>query len=142
FTWLVPERDDPNLGYAHRVVALELVIHAEVGIVERQRELGGLGTLEAAARPSSLPLLLHRAVESLPVDGEPALRCEVLHEIERNAQRVVQPERVVAADDLAAARTRGAVEDLLEPRQARREHRVEAVLLAPAHLHDRIAPPP
>ncbi len=85
-----------------------------------------------------LALALHRALEALAVDRELTLAGEILDEVERHAERVVEPERVLARHDARAGR--GAVEDLLEPRQPGRQHGVEPVLLAADDAHDVVAP--
>ena len=66
-----------------------------------------------------------------------ALAGDVLHEIERNAERVVEPERFVARQHLRSCRR--AIERLFEARQPRREHGVEPLLFAAHDLHDRVA---
>ena len=67
--------------------------------------------LERAARARPLALAFHRALVAFAVDRQPALAGEVLHEVERHAERVVQPERLVARDDRRACGRR-AVERL------------------------------
>jgi hypothetical protein len=52
--------------------------------------------LEGAAGAGALALRLHRAVEPLAVERELALAGEVLDEVERQAEGVVEPERLVA----------------------------------------------
>ena len=84
--------------------------------------------VEGALRPRLAALHLHRAVEALAVERQPALARKVLDEVERQPERVVQLERLVAGHRRRAVG--GALEHLLEPRQARRQHRVEALLLA------------
>ncbi len=72
------------------------------------------------------------------IDRQLTLPGEVFHEIERNAQRVVQPESVLARHDAAAGR--GTIEDLLQSGKPGGQHGVESILLASDDAHDVVAP--
>ena len=58
----------------------------------------------AGARPDAL--LLHQGLEALLVDAQAALGGELEREVEREAERVVQLERLVGADALLAVAAR------------------------------------
>src|SRR2546423_444425 len=59
-------------------------------------ELGLLA--DSAARA----LFLERGVEARPVDGETMLRGELGRQVDRKAERIVQPERQIAGQDQSA----------------------------------------
>ena len=83
-----------------------------------------------AAGARLLALLLHRAFEAGRVEREAPLAGEILDEVARHTPGVVQPERLVAGQQPGARRGR-AVDQLLEARQPRLEHRLEPLLLGP-----------
>jgi hypothetical protein len=62
---------------------------------------------------------------------------EILDEVDREAEGVVQAEHLLAGHDARAAR--GTVEHVFEARQTRGEHRVEPFLFRPDGADDRIA---
>ena len=69
---------------------------------------------------------------------EPTLAGEVLREIERDTERVVEAEHRVARHDRSAGRL-DAVQQFLEAGQPAREHRIEPVLLGADGTNDRVA---
>ena len=92
------------------VVARELIAGASSAVARPrrgERELVRLLRLERAARARPLALALHRALEALAVDRQAALAGDVLHEVERHAERVVEPERGVAGQRRASPRPPG-----------------------------------
>ena len=99
--------------------------------------LAGLATLNVLPGARLLALAFHGALEALLVERQFRVLDHVLDEVERQPVCVVQAERDVAGEH-AVARGR-AFEHLLEPGQPAGQHRVEAVLLAPDDLHDRLA---
>src|SRR5205814_10384566 len=62
---------------------------------------------ERGRLPGPQALLFHGALETLAIDGEPALRRHLLGEIDEKAVRVVQHEYILAAEPLVAARDQG-----------------------------------
>ena len=89
----------------------------------------------AGARAGALRL--HRLVESAALDLQPSGRGQILDEVERDAVRVVQPERGVAGDEARARLRRG--ERRFQARQAVDQYLVELFLLAPHRRGDRLA---
>ena len=65
-----------------------------------------LAALAAGARARADALLLHQGLEALLVDAHAALGGELQRQVEREAVRVVQAERLVGADALVARRLR------------------------------------
>ena len=63
-----------------------------------------LPALAAGAGARADALLLHQRLEALLVDAQAALGGELEREVEREAERVVQLERLVGADALGARR--------------------------------------
>ncbi len=70
----------------------------------RQFVIGEVGQQGIAllGGPSPLPLLVHQLGETIRVDGQPSLLSHQLRQVQREAIRVIELERVVAADDLVA----------------------------------------
>ena len=83
------------------------------------------------------PLVGHRAVEPLAVDGDVARAGQVLDEVERHAEGVPEAERLASREPPGTGfRFR---ERRLETRQAVGEHLVELGLLLADHGDDRVA---
>ena len=99
---------------------------------ELGRALADHPHLEARRRARALPLLLHQPPELVLVDGEAALARQLLRQLEREAVRVVEPERLLAGDLAPGG-------DLLEQAQAARERPREALLLGGQDARDLVA---
>jgi hypothetical protein len=115
---------------------------------ERRRDAGRLGERDnalaplvavAAARVTGAPaLLVHQALEALRVDAQPLLGGQLERQVEREPVRVVQQERLLRADALAA-RVARAGDHVVEQPHALLKRAVEGLLLgAQPHL-DRLA---
>ena len=61
------------------------------------------GELRTLAAARSLALLGHGALEALTVDADPAFRRDLHGQVDREAERVVQPERLAPGDQPVAA---------------------------------------
>jgi hypothetical protein len=137
---LVEDRENRRPPYGRRVVAREVVPSRceRLFHVRRRRPRDRpLGALEGASGPRLFPLALHRAVESLAVDGELTLAGEILHEVERDPEGVVQPECLLTGHRCPG---RGrAIERLLEAGETRRQHGVESLFLAAHDADDGVA---
>src|SRR5205814_6357676 len=90
--------------------------------------------LEGAPRARAFALSLHGALVAFAIDGQASLRGEVLHEVERHTERVVQAKRFVARNDLRTSRR--AIEHLFESRQTGGQNRIEPLLPAADDLDD------
>src|SRR5262249_5687014 len=128
---------DRNAADGRRRVALEPIARREregaarVGAIA---EFLRFPRVERTAHSRTFALRLHCAVVALAIDPEAALPGEVLHEVERYAERVVQAERLVSAKHAIAGRR--AVERFFETGQSVCEDRIETVLFGADDLHD------
>src|SRR5205823_13617909 len=92
----------------HTSLALGLLITGELGGAELLDDLAvfleGLAVaFDALARIlAPAPLLGHRRLEAGEVDFDTSLRRDLAREVDREPERVVQPERHVAGDDARA----------------------------------------
>src|SRR5439155_18873055 len=109
---------------------LGLLVADEFGLEAGARgELGRPRFLAARAGPRPLALLRHQARERLLVDRDPTLQRELSGQLEREAVRVVETERVLAGDRVAGG-------DLLEQPEAALQGLREALLLGAHDLLD------
>ena len=139
-TRFVEQRDDLRIFRCRCRIAVEHVRGGEqrrTGSVAGVSEAVDLLRLERAGRPSALALDLHGAVEPLAIDGQTALGGQVLDEVDRHTQRVVEAEHVLAGDDPRSRR--GAIEHLLESGEAVGQHRVETLFLGSHRPDDGVA---
>src|SRR5262249_34809388 len=98
---LVEEGRDRHVLHARCCVALEALARAldrlTLGVGRELQRLNSL-LLERAARARSLPLAFHRPLETRAIDRELPLAREILDEVDRHAERVIEPEHVFARD--------------------------------------------
>ena len=105
---------------AGEVGGAELVEQLAVELDRRAVALAACGLVRLLRTRA---LLLHQRVEPSTVDGAAALLGDLAREVDREAERVVQEERVVAGDVAL-------VEDAVEQVEAARERLAEPLLLA------------
>ena len=101
-------------------VGTELVGQLAVELERRALALAARGLVRLLGARA---LLLHARVEAVDVDVASALPGDLAREVDREPERVVQEERVVAGDVAAA-------EHAVEQIEAARERLAEALLLA------------
>ena len=132
---LAPDRGD-------RGRLLERLVAGEAARLARLREGGDpLAVVVMRAAPGRAPrphaLLIHEVLEALLVDAEVLLAGQLEREVEREAVRVVQEERLVGADALLPG-VLGARDDVVEQPHALLEGARERLLLAPHPHPDRV----
>ena len=124
----------------HAALRLTLGVAGEVGLTELLEQVSvRLGVCVLGTRlPGVLAattLLGHRRIEARGVDVDAALPGDLLRELEREAERVVQAERDVATQDLRLAQLRDL---LVEDREAVAHGLAEVLLLAHHDARDEV----
>ncbi len=131
-SFLVEKADHRHTRQRCRLVPRELVPGPREAFLALRRNRHGQplrSSLERAARTRPFPLAFHGTLEPLVIDCEPALAREVVHEVEWDAEGVIEPEGLLARHRPPCAFR--AIERLLQPRQAGCQHCIEPVLFAP-----------
>ncbi len=121
---------------------LQLVVAREAGLARRAElavdgEVGQRRLLALGVGLGARALLQHQAVEGLAVDREAVLLGHLEREVDGEAEGVVQEERGVARDPLAALRLRLADRDV-EDRRAAGERAEEGLLLRVRQTRDAV----
>ncbi|OPZ59193.1 MAG: hypothetical protein BWY87_01126 [Deltaproteobacteria bacterium ADurb.Bin510] len=127
------ERQDGAAG-------LQVVVTHEVDVQVLVKIVVGLGYLAVEARrgPRQLALLLHLGLEAILVHGEALLGGDVLGQIEREAEGIVELEGGFAGDDLAAFKFK-LVHDIGQQTQTLVEGLEETLFLGQDDLLDEVA---
>ncbi len=123
-----------------RLVPDELVserLERPAARIARENDAAALLRVERAGRPRAVALGFHRRLVRLAVDRQASLLGQVLGEVERHTERVVEAEDLVAGHGLRSG-CRHAVEQVFELGQARGEHGVEPFLLGADGADDRV----
>ena len=116
----------------HDAAAAALVLVAGEGGLALDRDAGAQVDPELARRPRPGPLLLHRRLEPGLVDREATLARDVVRQVHREAEGVVQAEDRLARNLLA----RQLADRAVEQRHALRERLGEALLFLLQHALD------
>ena len=125
----------------HATFRLALDVAREVGLTELLEQLSvRVGVRVLGARLprvlAAAALLGHRRIEARGVDVDAALGRDLLGELEREAERVVQAERDIPAEHLRLAQLRDL---LVEDREAVAHRLAEVLLLADHDARDEVA---
>ena len=115
---LVEQRNHRRAFHRRRRVSLEAIAGRAQPCwdsSDAEDELLAFLALEGAFRARLFLLSLHRALEAFAIDGDVPLAGEILDEIERHAERVVQLERFVTRRSDGLATALRARQQVLEP---------------------------